>query len=297
MKLTLGPVLFNWPNSVWSDFFARIADEAPVDRVIVGEAVCSKRSPFRIDATADVIERLSRGGKEVVIATLALPTLKREISEIAETATGGALVEVSDVTALSAVAGRDHVIGPLFNVYNEAALVELVSLGATTVCLPPELPLSSIAVLGQQRGTADLEVFAFGRAPLAIAARCYHARAHGLTKDGCKYVCELDADGLEVDTLDGQHFLAVNGVQTLAGGVTAVASEVADLAAAGVARLRLSPHSCDMVAVAASFRALADGRIGAAEHIARLEGLPLPAAIVNGYLHARAGAHRLVETQ
>lgn len=297
MKLTLGPVLFNWPNSVWSDFYARIADEAPVDRVIVGEAVCSKRSPFRIDATADVIERLSRGGKEVVIATLALPTLKREISEIAETATGGALVEVSDVTALSAVAGRDHVIGPLFNVYNEAALVELVSLGATTVCLPPELPLSSIAVLGQQRGTADLEVFAFGRAPLAIAARCYHARAHGLTKDGCKYVCELDADGLEVDTLDGQHFLAVNGVQTLAGGVTAVASEVADLAAAGVARLRLSPHSCDMVAVAASFRALADGRIGAAEHIARLEGLPLPAAIVNGYLHARAGAHRLVETQ
>lgn len=297
MKLTLGPVLFNWPNSVWSDFFARIADEAPVDRVIVGEAVCSKRSPFRIDATADVIERLSRGGKEVVIATLALPTLKREISEIAETATGGALVEVSDVTALSAVAGRDHVIGPLFNVYNEAALVELVSLGATTVCLPPELPLSSIAVLGQQRGTADLEVFAFGRAPLAIAARCYHARAHGLTKDGCKYVCELDADGLEVDTLDGQHFLAVNGVQTLAGGVTAVASEVADLAAAGVARLRLSPHSCDMVAVAASFRALADGRIGAAEHIARLEGLPLPAAIVNGYLHARAGAHRLVEAQ
>ncbi len=297
MKLTLGPVLFNWPNSVWSDFYARIADEAPVDRVIVGEAVCSKRSPFRIDATADVIERLSRGGKEVVIATLALPTLKREISEIAETATGEALVEVSDVTALSAVAGRDHVIGPLFNVYNEAALVELVSLGATTVCLPPELPLSSIAVLGQQRGTADIEVFAFGRAPLAIAARCYHARAHGLTKDGCKYVCELDADGLEVDTLDGQRFLAVNGVQTLAGGVTAVASEVADLAAAGVARLRLSPHSCDMVAVAASFRALADGRIGAAEHIARLEGLPLPAAIVNGYLHARAGAHRLVEAQ
>ena len=52
-----------------------------------------------------------------------------------------------------------------------------------------------------------------------------------------------------------------------------------------------------MVAVAASFRALADGRIGAAEHIARLEGLPLPAAIVNGYLHARAGAHRLVEAQ
>ena len=62
MKLTLGPVLFNWSTSAWSDFYARIADEAPIDRVIVGEAVCSKRSPFRIDASADVIERLSRGG-------------------------------------------------------------------------------------------------------------------------------------------------------------------------------------------------------------------------------------------
>lgn len=297
MKLTLGPVLFNWSTSAWSDFYARIADEAPIDRVIVGEAVCSKRSPFRIDASADVIERLSRGGKEVVIATLALPTLKREIAEIRDVATGDTLVEVSDVTALAAVAGRDHVIGPMFNVYNEAALQELTALGATTICLPPELPITSVAVLGQYRGAADLEVFAFGRAPLAIAARCYHARAHGLTKDGCKYVCELDADGLEVDTLDGQHFLAVNGVQTLAGGVTALATEVFDLAAAGVARLRLSPHSCDMVAVSGSFRDLVDGRICAAEHIARLERLPLPAGIVDGYLHARAGAHRLVDTQ
>ena len=40
---------------------------------------------------------------------------------------GDTLVEVSDVTALAAVAGRDHVIGPMFNVYNEAALQELTA--------------------------------------------------------------------------------------------------------------------------------------------------------------------------
>ncbi|MCP3056298.1 U32 family peptidase, partial [Aurantimonas sp. LRZ36] len=37
MRLTLGPVLYNWPADEWSDFYARIADEAPVDRVVVGE--------------------------------------------------------------------------------------------------------------------------------------------------------------------------------------------------------------------------------------------------------------------
>jgi collagenase-like PrtC family protease len=46
MRLTLGPLLFNWPAERWRDFYARIADEAPVDRVVLGEVVCSKRQPF-----------------------------------------------------------------------------------------------------------------------------------------------------------------------------------------------------------------------------------------------------------
>ncbi|KUO57927.1 MAG: protease [Alphaproteobacteria bacterium BRH_c36] len=290
MKLTLGPVLFNWPTLAWSDFYARIADEAPVDRVVVGEVVCSKRSPFRLEAAGAVVERLERGGKEVVIAALALPTLKREIVEIDAAAEGLHLIEIGDVTALAAVAGQPHVIGPMFNVYNEATLSELAALGAMTVCLPPELPMSSVAVLGKAQASPELEVFAFGRAPLAVAARCYHARAHGLMKDACRYVCENDPDGLEVETLDGQPFLAVNGVQTLASGVTVLSGEVADLRAANVARLRLSPQTGDMVAVAQSFRDLIDGRIDAAEQLARISALQLPGEIVNGYLHARPGA-------
>ena len=78
MKLSLGPVLFNWPDEVWRDFYARVADEAPVERVYVGEVVCSKREPFRETAMAAVVERLERAGKEVVISTLALVTLPRE---------------------------------------------------------------------------------------------------------------------------------------------------------------------------------------------------------------------------
>ena len=45
-ELTLGPVLFNWQPERWRDFYFRIADEAPVATVYLGEAVCSKRAPL-----------------------------------------------------------------------------------------------------------------------------------------------------------------------------------------------------------------------------------------------------------
>ncbi len=289
MQITLGPVLYNWPTPEWVDFYARIADEAPVERVIVGEVICSKRTPFRQDAMGDVVERLERAGKEVVLATLALPTLKREISEIGETAEGERMIEVNDMAAVYKLGGRPHIVGPFINVYNENTLKVLEQLGARTVCLPPELPGNSIGVIAAHRSTADIEVLAFGRAPLAVSARCYHARIHELSKDGCRYVCENDRDGLEVDTLDGQSFLAVNGIATMANGVTVLGSELSMLAKAGVSRIRLLPHTCDMVAVSAAYRDLLDERIDAAEFLSRIRQQPLPGAIVNGYLHGQAG--------
>jgi collagenase-like PrtC family protease len=290
MKITMGPVLFNWPTPMWTDFYARIADEAPVDRVVIGEVVCSKRTPFRTNAISGVVERLERAGKEVVIATLAMPTLQREINEVLETATSGRLVEVNDTTALAAVAGKPHVVGPLLNIYNEHALAKIAALGSKTVCLPIELPLTSIRVLGSVRGTTELEAFAFGRAPLAISARCYHARAHQLTKDSCKYVCEQDLDGLQVETLDGESFLAINGVQTMASGFSVLANEIVELAGSGVTRIRLSPHTCNMVRIATAYKDLIDGRIGSADLLAQVEVLRLPGPIVNGFVHGTAGA-------
>jgi O2-independent ubiquinone biosynthesis protein UbiV len=289
MKLTLGPNLFNWPTSKWQDFYARIADEAPIDRVCVGEAVCSKRTPFRNDVIADVIERLQRGGKEVVLTTLALPTSKREVNEIVETANDRFLIEANDITTVALLQGRPFVVGPFVNVYNEETLAEFATLGATSVCLPPELPLEAIGKIAARRCSVDIELFAFGRTPLALSARCYHARIHNLPKDACKFVCEQDLDGLTVDTIDDDHFLTVNGIQTMSHTVTALSSEVRELDGAGVGRLRLSPQTCDMVEVANAYRDLLDQRIGASELLVRLEGLQLPAPVANGYLHGRKG--------
>lgn len=293
LSLTLGPVLFNWPTARWIDFYGRIADEAPVDRVCLGEVVCSKRQPFRDDAVLGVMERLERGGKEVVHATLALTTTAREIRTIRDLIDAGYTIEANDISTVKLLDGRPHAIGPFLNIYNEATLARHIALGATRICLPPELPLASIRLIAA--GTRVVEVFAFGRAPLAVSARCYHARAHGLPKDACQFVCEKDADGMDVHTIDGKPFLAVNGVQTLGHVVTAATRHIGALRQAGVVALRLSPQSCDMTRVASIFRNLADDHIAADEAAHLLSSLSLPGPLGDGYLRGVTGARLLDE--
>ena len=134
-----------------------------------------------------------------------------------------------------------------------------------------------------------IEVQVFGRQSLALSARCYHARAHGRTKDTCRFVCENDPDGLVLATLEGKPFLVANGVQTLSYEYLNLAQEIPALKAAGVSRYRLSPHSCDMVQVATTFRGVLDGALASTEALARLEELPLDAPFSNGFHHGRPG--------
>lgn len=287
LSLTLGPVLYNWTAERWVDFYARIADEAPVDRVVLGEVVCSKRKPFIDEKMLEVADRLERGGKEVVYATLALPTAKREIRDIGDVIKAGYLIEANDIATVHMLDGRPHIVGPFINVYNEDALALHVKFGATRICLPPELPLTSIAILAA--GNRHVEVFAFGRPPLALSARCYTARAQNTTKDACQFVCDADPDGLEVCTLDGVPFLAVNGIQTQGYVVATAVHHVTALREAGVVSLRLSPQTCDMVRVAEIYRALADGNTTPDEAGEALSVLHLPGPLSDGFLRGQPG--------
>ncbi|KLK92966.1 protease [Microvirga vignae] len=291
MKLTLGPVLYNWEPDAWRDFYFRIADEAPVDAVCVGEVVCSKRLPFFQDPVPEVVERLASAGKEVLLSSLALVTLGRERKQTASLAReADLLVEVNDITGLTHLDGRPHAIGPYVNVYNEATLSWLARNGARRVCLPPELPASSIEALAKCCPDVELEVWSFGRVPLAISARCYHARLHKLTKDNCQFVCGKDPDGLPTDTLDGQSFLAVNGVQTLSATYANLIENIADLADMGVVSCRLSPQAVDMVAVARIFRDVADGKLGPEEAQHALELVCDGTTFSNGFFKGACGA-------
>ena len=265
MDLTVGPNQFFWDAAIWRDFYLQLADEAPVDRVILGELVCSKRLPFYQTHIPEVIERLQAAGKTVVMTSLALITLKRERKQTADLADMGLEVEVNDLSAMAHLPqGAALSVGPLVNVYNEGTLGWLAKRGARRICLPPELPLESVATLAQS-SPVPVEVWGWGRLPLAISGRCYHARLHDKAKDSCQFVCGLDPDGRDVDTLDGREFLAVNGVQTLSASCANVAYHVPALQGAGVASLRLSPQSQGFSDVCAAFRKLIDGQIGPQE--------------------------------
>jgi len=291
MQLTLGPVLYNWQPDQWRDFYFRIAEEAPVDVVVIGEIVCSKRSPFFTGHMPDVIERLAACGKRVILGTLILVSLKRERQQMAEIAANTEfMVEANDLTCLGSLDGRPHAIGPFVNIYNEATAAYFARRGARRICLPPELPMDSIRTIARALPDVTTEVFAFGRVPLAISARCYHARLHKLSKDNCRFVCEKDPDGLPVTTLDGEPFLAMNGVQTMSHACANLLGEVGDLAASGVGALRLSPQRCDMVAVACVFRDVIDGRLTRDDGMHELSRIYPDVPFANGFVHGQPGA-------
>jgi len=245
-KLSLGPVLFNWDAGDKRDFYFRIADEAPLDTVYLGEVVCSKRALFFDPHLPAVVERLQRGGKQIVHSTLALIMSEREMDAVrALSGASDLLIEANDIGSAALMAGRPHVVGPFVNVYNEGTLAYLAGNGASLVSLPWELSSGPLSALARSTPVA-LEVQIFGRVPLAISARCYHARAHGLHKDGCQFVCAEDPDGMSVETLDGEPFLSVNGTQTLSHTVLNLMGELEALRGMGINAFRLWPHSIEI---------------------------------------------------
>ncbi len=291
-RLTLGPLLLHWPAAAWRDFYLRIAEEAPVDAVCLGEVVCPKRAT-RNPHFDEVAGRLRAAGKEVVYASPALIAGAAEMDAVhALAARGDGLVEANDVAALDVLEGRPHAVGPYVNVYNERTLALLAEHGAVRITAPVELPAEALAVLAAE-GAAEVEVQVFGRWPLAISARCYHARAYGRSKHDCRFVCGDDPDGLAVETLDGAPFLAVNGVQTQSHAYGCLLAEIPALRAMGVGGFRLSPQHVDMVAVARLFRQVIDGRREPAAAEAALRRLVGEVELSNGFFHGRAGVERL----
>jgi O2-independent ubiquinone biosynthesis protein UbiV len=291
-NLTLGPIPFHWTVEAKRDFYARIADEAPVETVYLGEVICSKRAPFFEAEIPGVIERLQRGGKRVVLSSLAEVMLVRERKATADLMTmEGIEVEINNAAGLLHIGGRPHRLGQFMNGYNAETLDHLARRGATHVCLPPELPGASVALIADAAASTQLgvEVQVFGRVPLAISARCYHARAHGRTKDNCLFVCEEDSDGMPLSTCDGKPFLRINGVQTLSESYLCVLHEIEALAEMGVGHLRLSPQSGDMVEVARIFRDCIAGTISANEAESRIRSLFPDTGLSNGFFHGAPG--------
>ena len=162
---------------------AQLIDDKPVAgaEIELIDEPCGKRRVLRREDWAEVAQELRNCGKEVVFSTLALIEAESELATMGRIVreTEG-LIEANDYACITAMGGRPFVIGPHLNVYNEPTLKFLARHGAKRWVAPVELPLAIVAALAELRPPhMEVEMFGYGRLPLAFSARCFTARARG----------------------------------------------------------------------------------------------------------------------
>ncbi len=265
IRLALGPVLYHWNRDQLLDFYQEVA-EAPVEIVYLGETVCPKRRSLRWTEWLKIGQMLKDRGKEVVLSTLTLVEAESDLSQIERTCRNGEfLVEANDTAAIHVLVenGRPFVGGPALNVYNDQTLARIQQLGLVRWIPPLELSGAGLRTITRERhpSAPEIELFAYGRMPLAYSARCFTARAHGLTRDHCDFICGQYPSGLQVETQDGQHIFTLNGLQTQSGTTLNLLPHWLELTQAGVGILRISPDARNTFELLCRIRnALDDGK-------------------------------------
>lgn len=292
MKLSVGPISYYWERQRVLDFYQQAAD-CTAEIVYLGEVICSKRRLVKSEDWLAIGTELQQSGKQVVLSSLTLLEAASETSSLKKLCNNGFfMVEANDIAAVQLLskAGRPFVTGPSVNVYNCRSLALLAGKGLKRWVLPVELGLDTLRDLQAERPAGvEMEVFAFGRLPLAYSARCYTARAHNLPKDDCRFKCLDYPDGSLLKTREGQDFLVLNGIQTQSALTHQVLEQLPELALLGVDILRISPQSNHTMEIIEIFDA---ARRGAAPQplVQELLGF-LPLGACNGYLLEQAGMY------
>jgi len=258
--ISLGPLLYYWPRETVMRFYADVADTA-VDRVYLGETVCTRRHELRHAHWLEIARMLRDAGKEVVLSTPVLIESDTDIAFMRRVCDQDEfLVEANDAGAVRCMGGRPFIAGPHMNVYHADTLAWLASLGARGCAVPVEMDGATLAALAAARpGGVALEALVWGRMPLAFSARCFTARHHRLRKDSCEFRCLDYPDGLVAATGEGQAFFTLNGVQTQSATCLDLCGEALVMAGMGVKWLRISPHSSGTVEVVAALAAIRAG--------------------------------------
>lgn len=295
MKISIGPVLFEWGKVALRDFYHRMAFETEADVLYLGEVVCSKRQHLTPDELLELAKSLLPSGKEIVFSTLGLVMSDEEQVEIhqfqARALELGIKLEANDMAGIGIGEGHALVAGPHVNVYSAQTLDFLQSVGVVRMVFPVELPAASMAgiVRVSREQPVEFEVFSYGRLPLTFSARCYTARAFRLSKANCQYKCGDFPDGMITRTQEGEGLLSVNGVQTMSEKVYNLIVEVPRLQEMGIQLVRLSPQSGHMGEVVSVWKGRLENRMDATEALARLAELNGVEPFCNGYFHGKPG--------
>lgn len=288
-KLSLGPIVYYWSRDQVIEFYDWVA-KSPVDIVYLGETICSKRNLITTDDWFSIAASLQRAGKQVVISTLALLEAESELKRLRRICDNDSyMVEANDMGAVHLREGKPFVTGHSVNVYNGRALELLARQGLKRWVLPVELSWQTMAdIQAQSPEGIEVEVFAFGRLPLAYSARCFTARSHNLPKDDCQYRCLDYPDGLMLKAQDGTKFLALNGIQTQSAHTFNLLPELDRMRELNVDVIRVSPQSRFTDKVVDIFHRCLNREMDLEEGSAKLERM-LPVGSCDGYWHGDAG--------
>ncbi|MBZ0220507.1 MAG: U32 family peptidase [Candidatus Methylomirabilis sp.] len=288
MELAIGPVLFDWPRDEVLGFYREIS-KTDVDRVYVGEVVCSKRLGLSRDNIQGIIKLLLDSGKKVALSTLAVISNDEELDTARKLFDFQVPVEANDMSVFNMADPRERDIyaGPHITSYNAPTIEFLKSIGIKRVVFPVELSRESIRHCIEKTGITG-EVFAHGKAPLAFSWRCYTSRAFGLSKAECRHDCLKYPDGMDLKTIDNGPLFSINGTSILSAATHTLIEFVEDLREIGVAALRISPQYRVTGRVIEVFRARLNGTLGPSEGLNELKAIT-KGEFTNGWYLGGAG--------
>ncbi|HKI73962.1 MAG TPA: U32 family peptidase, partial [Pseudomonadales bacterium] len=250
MKISLGPILYYWSRENIYDFYQQVLSW-PVSTIYLGETVCSKRRSLRTSEWIDLARALADKDRQMVLSTLTLIESESELSTLTRLCDNGdVLIEANDLAAVQLLSERHlpFVAGPALNVYNANTLGHLYRSGMVRWVPSIDMNAEILSAILQEadmlgfRSTFQVEVFAFGRMPLAYSARCFTARYRNIQKDNCSFMCLEYPEGLPVYTQDNRRILTLNGIQTQSGEVLNLLPEWKAMEEMGVNLMRLSPQ-------------------------------------------------------
>ncbi|MBT4522146.1 MAG: U32 family peptidase, partial [Halieaceae bacterium] len=120
MKISIGPLLYFWPEQQTRDFYQHL-ESLDVDIVYLGETVCPKRREILPEQWVDIGRQLAASGKEVVLSTLTLLECRADLAQVKKMVDNGEfLVEANDMAGVQLLidAKLPIITGPAVNIYN-----------------------------------------------------------------------------------------------------------------------------------------------------------------------------------